>query len=266
MKLLKKGLEEDDQIVLLTEQFIKFIKKFKLNQKLYFKVNSENFQIRNIDFKECLGFLDASFYFEQPCLIKKPFYFVMDSVELIKSLENIKGKVQLFFDHENRILKAINTSGTLYYEIPFQLPSNIKQIFDMDLVSEDESAFVHFKIEGLYCLNVLKSLTAIENLVFFRFFRDNTEPLFLSKSSLKISKIKLDLDKIQIAYHAEKPIEEFEVYYSNSLFSILFRDSKAVFFEFFNKFLRISSTNFDSKEPSVGSTKNNFQLYLPINT
>lgn len=249
----------DVEFTIDVKEFLKFIKLFKIDSSLYLCVTKQKIFVKNIDFKQCLGVLTGSFSQTNPQL-QNPIYFKVDYNELIGKLQAFKQKASFSINRIHSSLRIWDPSDKLFeYYIRCDLGSKIEKYCDLTLLDDFQTHKLKFQIDSTVCLKLLKIIIAVENVILFRFYKDNPDHL-LHLVSKKISSFVSELVPIETlknyTYLVDQPILEFEIYY-NAIFTNLIKQKPELIFSLFEDYLVI-----ENSLENEGSF--DFKIYIPV--
>ena len=176
---LKKDILEAPNLEINTVLFLKSLKSIRqTSEKAYVRVEKENLKLRSIDFKEGLGLVDLVIKIKNFSNLKIDFLVDLDN--LIKIIDNFTSDLNLFFEAPEKyiVLKESNSKVKKSYILPYQDSKKITQTLQLELFQSklvEENPLAEIKISSINLINLLKSITAVDNSISFQFMNLNNE-------------------------------------------------------------------------------------------
>lgn len=239
------------------KEFLKFIKLFKLDPSLYVLVSPNQIQVKNIDFKNFLGVIESSY--KSSTNIENKIVFKVESIDLITKLENFKDQVVFQLFPVQNMIKLYDPLEPSYdYTIRGEFDKRTEKYAHISLVDHLVPGEIEFRLDSEECLNYIKIITAVENTMFFRCFKDyESQPIqLISKKITSIGNKFVDSSHVfNYNYNNNEPVFEFEVYYPNNV-NLFVKECKKVGFKVLDNYLIIYNT-------SEGDVLD-FKIHLPL--
>ena len=238
----------------VAKKFLKFLKYYKVDSSLYIGVYKDKITVVNIDFKECMGVLKGTLYTSNE--IVKPFYFKLNQ-EILNKLETFPEYVDMELDPSLSLLKLIDPDNSSYqYIVQCGVEDKVSKYAQIQLIEPHEPSKVCFQLKSEDAFKIFKVITAIENRVTMRFYKEN--PSYkIQLVSKKFSNLGVEYLNEVLSFYQYTQKESFfelEVYFIESLTQFLKLDC-VLKFEIYEDYMKISSLS----EPSF-----EFEIFLPI--
>lgn len=240
-----------------SKEFLKFIKLFKLDPSIYLTITPTEILVKNIDFKNFLGVLESSYV--KPTEITTPISLKVESMDLISKLDNFKDEVIFeLFPMQNMVKLYDPTEPSYDYIIRGEYGPKANKYACLSVVDTRLPGEIEFSLKTEDCLNYFKIITAVENTMFFRCFKEyTTEPIqLISKKITSVGSKFFGAEHVfDYTYSSIDPVYEFEVYYPN-LVSLFLKEVQEVKFKVLDNYLILSSP---SEVKHIY-----FKIYLPL--
>lgn len=228
---------------LKSPQFLKFLKQFKLNETLYFKIHKNIISVRNIDLKQYLGVIDKDYVLQNE--VSDTLYFSLNGAEMCKMLENFEDLVIVTYERVNSAIRIKNLTNTQYV-LRCDTSLKVKSYHDLKFIPEFEQPILSFKINDLDCLNGFKIVSTVENLITLVYENIGEKKINLkSKRITSISTSQWSKELKEIAYNGNESWYSFEIYYSPNLFSGFLKEGKDITIKVYEKYFHLSSEDYN---------------------
>lgn len=225
-----------------SKEFLKFIKLFKLDPSLYLTITPSKIIVKNIDFKNFLGVVEAEFLCQTE--VTKNMYLKIEYLDLCTKLDNFKDLVVFQMYPMQNLVKLYDPVEPSYdYIIRGEYGLKTEKYATLSIVDNRIPGDVEFSLKSEDCLDYFKIITAVENTMFFRCFKDySRDPIqLISKKITSIGNKTMNSEHVyNYHYNTNDPVYEFEVYYPN-LASLFIKEVKEVNFKVLDNYLIMES-------------------------
>jgi len=258
---------------------LRYLRAFKLSDQVYFHVSKERIILKNVDFKQCLGVIEAQI-FQQNVHMQQDLKFMVSLAGFLSKIETFKGFVRIQVDPYNKILTLRTEKNNqqkagpeTVFNISYLGGPKVNDIIEINWIDSLEQQEASFEMTTENVLKCFKTINAVENIMYWdldfkNFYASSSkdpENAFNGDASITLYAQKntdtgthklnpLDLKHIHVCEKNFAKVYEF--YFSSNTFIALLKESTETEISFYNEYIRIISSSTGSKDHS--------RLYIPL--